>query len=50
MAVSLEGTLFPKEVVRMCVRSCVAYLLNYRHVAELGQEHGVNVDLATVHW
>jgi hypothetical protein len=49
MAVSLEGALFPKEVVRTCARSYVAYLLNYRHVAELGQERGVNVDHATVH-
>jgi putative transposase len=48
MAVSLEGALFPKEVVRTCARSCAAYLLNYCHVADLGQERGVNVDHAMV--
>jgi transposase-like protein len=33
MAMSLEGALFPKEVVRTCVRWYVAYLLSYRHIA-----------------
>jgi putative transposase len=48
MAVSLEGAPFPKDVIRTCVRLCVAYLLSYRHVEELRQKRGVNVDHATV--
>jgi len=48
MAVSLKSARFPKDVIRTCVRLYVAYLLSYRHVEELRQEHGVNIDHATI--
>jgi putative transposase len=48
MAVSFKGAHFPKEVILMGVRWYVAYPLSTRHVEELMEERGVEVDHATV--
>ena len=47
MAVSFKGAHFPKEVILMGVRWYVAYPLSTRHVEELMEERGVDVDHAT---
>ena len=39
---------FPKDVILTCVRWYVAYPLSTRHVEELMEERGVNVDHATI--
>ena len=44
MAVSFKGVHFPPEVILMGVRWYVAYPLNTRHVEELMEERGVEVD------
>jgi putative transposase len=48
MAVSFKGAHFPKEVILMGVRWYVAYPLSTRHVEELMEERGVEVDHATI--
>jgi len=48
MAVSFKGAHFPKEVILMGVRWYVAYPLSTRHVEELMEERGVNVDHSTI--
>ena len=48
MAVSFKGAHFPPEVILMGVRWYVAYPLSTRHVEELMEERGVNVDHSTV--
>jgi transposase-like protein len=48
MAVSFKGAHFPKDVILACVRWYVAYPLSTRHVEELMQERGVNVDHSTI--
>jgi putative transposase len=48
MAVSFKGAHFPKEVLLMGVRWYVAYPLSTRHVEELMEERGVEVDHATI--
>jgi len=48
MAVSFEGVHFPKEVILMGVRWSVAYPLSTRHIEELMEERGVEVDHATI--
>ena len=48
MAVSFKGAHFPKDVILTCVRWYVAYPLSTRHVEELMEERGVNVDHATI--
>ena len=48
MAVSFKGAHFPKEIILMGVRWYVAYPLSYRHVEELMEERGVEVDHATL--
>src|SRR6266571_9335789 len=47
MAVSFKGAHFPQEVILMGVRWYVAYPLSTRHVEELMEERGVNVDHST---
>ena len=48
MAVSFKGAHFPPEVILMGVRWSLAYPLSTRHVEELMEERGINVDHATV--
>ena len=48
MAVSFKGAHFPKEIILTCVRWYVAYPLSTRHVEELMEERGVEVDHATI--
>ena len=48
MAISFKGAHFPPEVILMGVRWYVAYPLSTRHVEELMEERGVDVDHATI--
>ena len=48
MAISFKGAHCPPEVILMGVRWYVAYPLSTRHVAELMEERGVDVDHATI--
>src|SRR5437870_10601845 len=48
MAISFKGTHFPPEVILMGVRWYVAYPLSTRHVEELMEERGVEVDHSTI--
>jgi len=48
MAISCKGAHFPPEVIRMGVRWSVAYPLSTRHVEELMEERGVEVDHSTM--
>jgi putative transposase len=48
MAVSFKGAPFPPEVILMGVRWYVAYPLSTRHVEELMEERGVEVDHSTI--
>ena len=48
MAVSFKGAHFPPDVILMGIRWYLAYPLSTRHVEELMEERGVNVDHSTV--
>src|SRR5918911_1169905 len=48
MAIDFKGAHFPPEVILMGVRWYVAYPLSTRHVEELMEERGVEVDHATI--
>src|SRR5215470_7708716 len=48
MAISFKGAHFPPEVILMWVRWCLAYPLSTRHVEELMEERGVEVDHSTI--
>ena len=48
MAVSFKGAHFPPEVILMGIRWYLAYPLSTRHVEELMEERGVNVDHSTI--
>ena len=48
MAVSFKGAHFPKDIILMGVRWSVAYPLSYRHIEELMEERGVEVDHSTI--
>jgi transposase-like protein len=48
MAVSFKGAHFPPEIILMGIRWYLAYPLSTRHVEELLQERGVNVDHSTI--
>jgi transposase-like protein len=48
MAISFKGAHFPPEVILMGVRWYLAYPLSTRHVEELMEERGVEVDHATI--
>lgn len=48
MAISFKGAHFPPEVILMGVRWYVAYPLRTRHVEELMEERGVEVDHSTI--
>jgi putative transposase len=43
-----KGCHFPKEVILMSIRWYIAYPLSYRHVEELMEERGIELDHATV--
>jgi putative transposase len=48
MAISCKGAHFPQEVMLMGVRWYLAYPLSTRHVEELMEERGVELDHATI--
>ncbi len=48
MAISFKGAHFPQEVILMRVRWYVSYPLSTRHVEELMEERGVELDHATI--
>jgi transposase-like protein len=48
MAVSFKGAHFPPEVILMGVRWYLAYPLSTRHVEELMEERGIELDHATI--
>src|ERR671922_1318017 len=48
MTVSFKGAHFPKEIILMGVRWYLAYPLSTRHVEELMEERGVEVDHSTI--
>src|SRR5438105_7500906 len=48
MAINFQGAHFPPEVILMGVRWYVAYPLSTRHVEELMEERGVEVDHSTI--
>ena len=48
MAISFTGAHFPAEVTLMGVRWYLAYPLSTRHVEELMEEGGVEVDHSTI--
>jgi transposase-like protein len=48
MALSFKGTHFPQGIILMGVRWYLAYPVSYRHVKELLEERGVDVDHATI--
>jgi putative transposase len=48
VAISFKGAHFPPEVILMGIRWYLAYPLSTRHVEELMEERGVDVDHATI--
>src|SRR5713101_2078188 len=48
MTISFKGAHFPAEIILMGVRWSIAYPLSTRHVEELMEERGVEVDHATI--
>src|SRR6266849_2180562 len=48
MSISFKGAHFPQEVILMVVRWYLAYPLSTRHVEELMEERGVELDHATI--
>jgi transposase-like protein len=48
MAISFNGAHFPQDIILMGVRWSVAYPLSTRHVEELMEERGVDVDHSTM--
>src|SRR4029450_4510260 len=48
VAISFKGAHFPKEAILIGVRWYVAYPLSTRHVEELMEERGVEVDHSTI--
>ncbi len=50
MAVHFKGADFLPEVILMGVRWYVAYSLSTRHVDELLEERGINVDHSLINW
>ena len=48
MAIDCKGAHFPQELILMGVRWYVAYPLSTRHVEELMEERGVDVDHSTI--
>ena len=48
MAVSFKGAHFPQDIILTGIRWYVAYPLSTRHVEELMEERGVEVDHSTI--
>ena len=48
MAINGKGAHFPPEVILMGIRWYVAYPLSTRHVEDLMEERGVEVDHSTI--
>ena len=48
MKMKFKGSHFPKDVILKAIRWYTAYPLSYRHVEELMEERGIDVDHATV--
>ena len=48
MAVSFKGAHFPPDIILMGIRWYVAYPLSTRHVEELMEKRGVEVDHSTI--
>ena len=48
MAINCKGAHFPPEVILMGIRWYVVYPLSTRHVEELMEERGVDVDHSTI--
>src|SRR5213593_3530982 len=48
MAINFKGAHFPPEVILMGIRWYIAYPLSTRHVEELMEERGVQVDHSTI--
>src|SRR5438034_799356 len=48
MAISFKGANFPKKIILMGVRWYIAYPLSTRHVEELMEERGVDLDHSTI--
>ena len=49
MAINFKGAHFPSEIILMGVRWYGAYPLSTRHVEELMEERGVEVEHSTLH-
>src|SRR6266446_4621143 len=49
MPIDFKGAHFPPERIRMGIRGIAAFLLSARHVEELMEERGVEVDHSTIH-
>jgi len=49
MAINCKGAHFPPDIILMGIRWYVAYPLSPRHVEELMEERGVEVDHSTIH-
>ena len=45
---SFKGRHFPKDLILMAIRWKLAYPLSYRHIEELLEERGADVDHSTV--
>ena len=45
---NFKGMRFPIDVILVCVRWYVAYLLSYRHLEEMMAERGVSVDHSSI--
>jgi transposase-like protein len=43
-----KGMRFPIDEIFVCIRWYAAYPLSYRHLEEMMQERGVNVDYSTI--
>ena len=46
--ISFKGSHFPKDVILMSIRWYVSYPLSCRHIEELMEERGIDLDHATV--
>ena len=45
---SFKGCHFEKEIILLCTRWSLAYPLSYRHIEEMMEERGVDVDHPTI--
>ena len=47
--IDCKGHRFEQDIIRTCVRWYLAYPLSYRNLEEMMEEHGVEVDHATIY-